>query len=88
MIEVKINESEVRELTLEKIEERLKQVDTELVFWDRNELMRRTCMSWTFIQQQFFYDERFPRRRVGKKWLFPAEETKRFLLQWLAEQPR
>lgn len=88
MIQVQVDEQEVRRLYLEKIEEKLKEVDAELVFWDSKELMRRTCLSWNTILDKFFYDPRFPKYKVGSKWMFPAEETKRFLLQWLSEQPR
>lgn len=88
MLTVKIDEQEVRDLYLEKLEEKIKEIDSELVFWDTNELKRRTCLSWNTILDKFFYDPRFPKFKVGNKWMFPAEETKRFLLQWLREQPK
>lgn len=87
MLSVQIDEQEVRQLYLEKLEEKVKEVDKELVFWSRKELMRRTCLSWNTIQDHFFFDPRFPKYKVGAKWLFPAEEAKKFLLQWLSEQP-
>lgn len=88
MINIHIDEQEVKKLVLEKIEEMLKDVDKDLVFWDRKELTRRTCLSWNTIQQYFFYDPRFPKYKVGSKWIFPAQETKEFLLTWLKEQSR
>lgn len=88
MLTVKIDENEVRELYLERLEEKIKEIDNELVFWDTNELKRRTCLSWNTILDKFFFDPRFPKFKVGQKWMFPAEETKKFLLQWLREQPR
>lgn len=88
MLTVEINENEVRNLYLEMLEEKIREVDAEMVFWDANELKRRTCLSWNTIQDKFFYDPRFPKFKVGQKWMFPAEETKKFLLQWLREQPR
>ena len=88
MLNIQVDENEARQLYLERLEEKLKEIDSELVFWDSKELMRRTCMSWNTIQDKFFFDPRFPKRRVGGKWMFPAEETKRFLLQWLREQPK
>lgn len=88
LLTVQIDEQEVRQLLLEKIEQKVKEIDAEMVFWDSKELMRRTCLSWNTIQEKFFHDPRFPKFKVGGKWLFPAEETKRFLLQWLHEQPR
>ncbi|MBT2722277.1 DUF771 domain-containing protein [Bacillus sp. ISL-46] len=87
MLSVQIDEQEVKQLYLEKLEEKVKEVDKELVFWDRKELLRRTCLSWNTILEKFFYDPRFPKHKVGAKWLFPADEAKRFLLQWLSEQP-
>lgn len=87
MLDIKIDENEVRQLYLQKLEEKIKEVDAELVFWSRNELMRRTCLSWNTICEYFFFDPRFPKHKVGKKWLIPAEEAKKFLLQWLSEQP-
>jgi hypothetical protein len=86
MLNVQIDEQEVKQLYLEKLEEKMKEVDKELLFWSRNELMRRTCLSWNTIQEYFFFDPRFKKYKIGKKWMFPAEETKKFLLQWLSEQ--
>ncbi|OLS39100.1 group-specific protein [Bacillus sp. MRMR6] len=86
MLQVNVDEQEVKQLCLEKIEEMLKDVEKDLVFWSRKELIRRTCLSWNTILDTFFYDPRFPKHKVGNKWLFPADATKKFLLQWLSEQ--
>jgi hypothetical protein len=88
ILDLSINESQVRKILLERIENIVKEVDTEHVFWDTNELKKRTCMSWNFIQEQFFFDSRFPKRKIGTKWFFPAKETRKFLELWLDEQPR
>jgi hypothetical protein len=87
MLNIQIDEQEVKQLYLAKLEEKLKHIETDLLFWDTSELRRRTCLSWNTIQREFFYDPRFPKRKVGGKWLFPAEATKAFLLTWLSEQP-
>lgn len=42
-------------------------------------------MSWTTIQKEFFFDQRFQKFKVGGKWYFPAKEKKAFLLNWLTE---
>lgn len=85
MISVSVDEREIRELCKAKIAELLKEIDAEYVFWDAAELKRRTCMSWNFIQEQFFFDPRFPKKKVGNKWYFPARETRVFLEKWLEE---
>ncbi|SDO80631.1 group-specific protein [Halobacillus aidingensis] len=86
MIQVQVDEAEIRQIYLEKIQEKLDEIDNELVFWDRKELMRRTCLSWNTILKEFFYDSRFPKHKIGSKWMFPAEQTKVFLIEWLKEQ--
>jgi hypothetical protein len=88
LIQVQVDEQLVKELCLEQIESVLKDVNKELIFWDRKELIRRTCISWNTILEKFFHDPRFPKHKVGNKWYFPAEDTTRFLLKWLSEQPR
>ncbi|WP_085523884.1 group-specific protein [Tuberibacillus sp. Marseille-P3662] len=88
MLDIQIDEQEARDLYLEKVEEKVKQIEADLVFWDTAELKRRTCMSWGTIQDQFFFDERFPKFKVGQKWYFPAQEAKDFLIQWIHEKGR
>jgi len=86
LITVNVDEALIHKLAREKIEELIKEVDVEFVFWDRRELERRTCMSWNFIQEQFFFDVRFPKRKIGNKWYFPVRQTREFLEQWIMEQ--
>ncbi|WP_375547033.1 group-specific protein [Paenibacillus sp.] len=71
----------------ERINDLIREVDMEKVFWDTNELKKRTCMSWNTIQTTFFFDSRFVKRKVGSKWYFPVKETREFLELWLMEQP-
>lgn len=87
LLAVTINNSEVKELCREQIERLVRDIESEYVFWDTAELKRRTCLSWNTIQSLFFYDPRFPKRKIGGKWYFPARETRRFLELWLDEQP-
>jgi len=86
ILSIQVNEAEVKKMCREKIEVLLQEMDVEYVFWDSTELQRRTCMSWNFIQDTFFFDSRFPKRKVRTKWLFPVRETRQFLELWLAEQ--
>lgn len=88
MLKIQIDEEEIRKICLEKIEGKMKEMDTELTWWSTKELMRQTDMCWNTIQKKFFFDERFPKHKVGAEWRFPGEESKKFLLQWLSEQPR
>lgn len=71
-----------------EIQKRLTELNTDVVFWDLKELSRRTNMSIPFIKEQFFYNQEFPKYKVGTKWLMPAKETEKYLLNWLKQQPR
>lgn len=86
MLSIHVDESEIRELYLKELRNHIKKVDSRLVFWDRKELERRTCMSWDSIQKQFFFDSRFPKCKIGQKWYFPANGAEEFLLTWIKEQ--
>lgn len=90
MIHVELDESYIDEVFKKELTKRLNEIESHLLFWDMKELQRQTNMSVNTIKDTFFYDERFKRmkRKVGQKWYFPAEETKKFLLTWLNEQNR
>lgn len=88
LVSVKIDENELLKLFSGEIRKQVQEIENELVYWDRKELMRRTCMSWTFIQDTFFNDPRFPKYKINSKWLFPAVEARQFLTMWLIEQSK
>jgi hypothetical protein len=85
---IQVNENEIKQLARDRIAELVKEVDTEYVFWDSKELVKRTCMSWDTIQVTFFYDPLFKKFKVGGKWYFPVRETRQFLEKWLMEQAK
>lgn len=86
MIEIKLDEYKLRKIYLKKLEEYIEKLDKEHLFWDSKDLVQQTRLCWDTIQKEFFYDPRFPKRKVGRKWIFPAKQTKEFLLTWLEEQ--
>ena len=88
MLTIQVNDQEIEQIFLNEVKKRLDQLEKQQVFWDMKTLSKVTCMSENFIKDQFFYDPRFPKFRVGKKWLFPAKETEEFLLMWLKEHPK
>jgi hypothetical protein len=88
MLKVHLNEQQIEQRFLEELRKRLEQIESRHTFWDMKELCRQTNMSETFIRETFFYDPRFPKYRVGKKWLFPAKETEQFLIRWLKQHPQ
>jgi phage pi2 protein 07 len=88
VLDIRINEKEIEQRFLEELKKQLNQLEHRRIFWDMKELCRQTCMSENNIKEKFFYDPRFPKFKVGGKWLFPAKECEEFLIMWLKEQPR
>jgi hypothetical protein len=86
MLQIQIDENEVREEVRRRIAEQIQKVEAEKVFWDAKELQKRTCMCWNTIQKEFFHDPRFPKAKIGSKWYFPAEQAREFLIRWLQER--
>ena len=82
MIEIKLDENEVKKMYIEKLEEHMDKMDKEFLFWDTDDLVKQTRLSWGTIQKEFFYDPKFIKYKLGRKWLFPAKETKEFLMEW------
>jgi hypothetical protein len=88
MINFQIDEGAIEELLLQEIKKKLLQIESRHVFWSVEELCRQTGMSINNVKDKFFYDPRFPKYKVGGKWLMPAKECEAFLLEWIKEQPR
>ncbi|MCM3663481.1 group-specific protein [Mesobacillus subterraneus] len=87
MLSVHIDQDDIEQKFHEELRKHLDEIQNRTVFWDMKELCRQTCMSEPFVKEQFFFDQRFPKFRVGRKWVFPAKETEQFLVTWLKEQP-
>lgn len=86
MVEIKLNENEIEKIYREELEKHLKKIDDEMVFWDTQTLCKKTNLSFNTIKDLFFYNEEFPKHKVGNKWLYPAEKTRKFLLNWIENQ--
>ncbi|MFE6167044.1 hypothetical protein ACFVP8_04100 [Viridibacillus arvi] len=87
-ITMQLSEELVDEVLRSEIRKRLDEVQVRHTYWDMKELCQQTRLCENTIKENFFYDNRFPKFKIGRKWLFPAEEAKKFLLIWLKEQPR
>ncbi|WP_423408054.1 hypothetical protein AABM38_20640 [Heyndrickxia sp. MSNUG] len=87
MLSIHFDERAIEEQFLNELRKKLEHIERRHTFWDMKELMRQTNMGENSIKEKFFYDERFPKHKVGGKWYFPAAECETFLLQWIKEQP-
>ncbi|MED4206564.1 hypothetical protein [Neobacillus mesonae] len=73
-IKVNVNQSEILSYINQKLEEQLKEV---LFTWDLDQMSKRTCMSKSFLENEFLQD---PRMRLLER---RKEKGKRF---WFYEQ--
>lgn len=87
MLNVQVDERVIEQRFVFELQKRLDTIEKRLTFWDMKELCRQTCLSENTIKDMFFYDKRFPKYKVGRKWVFPAAESEAFLIKWLKEQP-
>lgn len=86
MLNIDIDKKVVEQIFLDELKKHLNRIELRRTLWDMKELCRQTCMSENTIKEKFFYDARFPKRKIGGKWYFPAKETEKFLLMWIKEQ--
>lgn len=73
-VSVDVDQAEIREYINEKLEERIRSA---LFTWNIEEMAKRTCMSKTFLENEFLHD---PRMRLLER---RKEKGKRF---WFYEQ--
>ena len=85
-VEISIDEEEIRKQVNAKLDEALQQV---LFTWDINEMAKRTCMSKSFLENEFLDDPRMKllerRKDKGKRFWFYEESLvvmKDIMEQW------
>lgn len=85
-VEVGINEEEVRKLINEKVDAAIHNV---LFTWDIDQMAKRTCMSRSFLENEFLHDPRMKilerRKEKGKRYWFYEESLaamKKIMDEW------
>lgn len=78
-INVDVNHEEIRSYINNKLEEALHE---SLFTWDIDQMSKRTCMSKSFLENEFLHDPRMKllerRKEKGKRFWF-YEESKRVM---------
>lgn len=85
MINVEIDQEMLKELYLQKVEERLEELESEVFFMNSKQLATYLNLSWNTIADTFLYDEEFPSLRAGSKWLFNKKEVQAFMNKYYEE---
>ncbi|MFP3722161.1 hypothetical protein SFC57_02650 [Niallia circulans] len=80
-----VNQAEIRSYINQKLEEQLKEA---LFTWDLDQMSKRTCMSKTFLENEFLHDPRMRllerRKEKGKRFWF-YEESKQVMREIMDE---
>jgi excisionase family DNA binding protein len=79
MIHLEIDEEQLKDLYLEKVEEKLEKLEADVFFMNSKQLSAYLNMSWNTIVEHLLYDKEFPSIRLGSKWLFNRKEVERYM---------
>ncbi|MEK4871518.1 hypothetical protein [Niallia sp. FSL W8-1348] len=84
-VKVNVNQSEVKAYINQKLEETLREA---LFTWDLDQMSKRTCMSKSFLENEFLQDPRMRllerRKEKGKRFWF-YEESKQVMKEIMDE---
>lgn len=84
-VTVDVNQAEIKDYLNQKLDETLHQV---LFTWDIEQMSKRTCMSKSFLENEFLHDPRMKllerRKEKGKRFWF-YEESMRAMKQIMDE---
>ncbi|KNE22446.1 hypothetical protein [Virgibacillus pantothenticus] len=85
-VNIDVDQSEIREYINQKLDETLKNA---LFVWDIEEMSKRTCMSKSFLENEFLHDPRMKllerRKEKGKRFWFyeqSLEAMKQIMDEW------
>lgn len=82
MIDIKVNQTELKALYMAEIQKRLDQIELESLLMDSRQLCKMLSLSWPTVEKEFLRDPNFPKIRIGKKWLFNRNEVQKYIDQW------
>ena len=84
-VKVDVNQDEIRNYINQKLEESLGEA---LFTWDLDQMSKRTCMSKSFLENEFLHDPRMRllerRKEKGKRFWF-YEESKQVMKEIMNE---
>jgi len=79
MITFNIDKELLTELYLQKVEERLDEIESKHYFMDSKQLTAYLNMSWPTVVKHFLYEEEFGAIRLGSKWLFNRKQVEKYM---------
>lgn len=88
MIEIKLDEEELKAIYINEIQKRLDQIEFQSLLMDSKQLCKMLSLSWPTVEKIFLSDPNFPSIRIGSKWLFNRNEVQAYINQWSQDVKR
>ncbi|MEK4067586.1 helix-turn-helix domain-containing protein [Peribacillus sp. FSL R5-0717] len=85
IIQFSLNEEGLKELYLTEVHKHLEKIEMDTILMDSKQLCQMLSLSWPTIEKLFLSDHRFPKIRVGKKWVFNRREVQVYINLWTDE---
>jgi len=85
LITIEVDQEKLEKLYLQKIDEHLQKLESEVFFMNSKQLCTYLNMSWNTIVTHLLYDEEFPKIRLGNKWLFHKKEVGKYMEKYYNE---
>lgn len=82
MLNISLDENELKKLYLEEFRKRMKEIEEDKFLIDTKELCKLVSLSRPTVEKLFIYNPDFPSMRVGKKWVFNRQEVKEYINRW------
>ncbi|PKR83899.1 helix-turn-helix domain-containing protein [Heyndrickxia camelliae] len=82
MLNISLDEKELKELFLEEVRKRVGEIEEQMLLIDTKELCKMLSLSRPTVEKLFIYNPNFPSMRVGKKWLFNRKEVEEYINHW------
>lgn len=79
MIQVQIDEDELKAAYLQKLDEKMKEIEDTVFFMNSKQLQKYLNMSWSSIVEHLLHEEDFGAIRLGAKWLFNKRQVDCFM---------
>ena len=82
MVEIKLDDDELKELYLAEVQKRLDEIQLQSFLMDTKQLCKMLSLSWPTVEKLFIRDPNFPKMRIGSKWLFNRKEVEAYIDHW------
>lgn len=79
MINIEVDYEELKRIYIDKVEEHLKEIESNHYFMNTKQLCDYLNMSWPSIEKKFLYEYEFGAIRLGSKWLFNRKQVDKYM---------